>query len=38
VSGLAAQAELAELVAALGVDAERVKETYDSLLRPAAVS
>lgn len=35
VSGLVAQAELADLVAALGVDAERVEETYDSLLRAA---
>jgi adenylate cyclase class 2 len=36
VPGLAAQAVLADLVAALGVDAERVEQTYDSLLRAAA--
>jgi adenylate cyclase class 2 len=32
-AGLATQAELAGMATALGVDAERVEETYDSLLR-----
>lgn len=32
-AGLAAQAELAGMVSALGVNGERVEETYDSLLR-----
>jgi adenylate cyclase, class 2 len=32
-AGLAAQAELADLVAELGVNVERVEQTYDSLLR-----
>lgn len=33
--GLAAQAELVGMVTGLGVDVERVEETYDSLLRAA---
>lgn len=36
--GLAAQAELAGMVGSLGVDTERVEETYDSLLRAAAAA
>lgn len=36
VPGLAAQAELADLAAAVGVDAERVEQTYYTLLRAVA--
>jgi adenylate cyclase class 2 len=38
VPGEAVQAELAAFVAGLGVEAERTEETYDSLVRAAAVS
>jgi adenylate cyclase, class 2 len=38
VSGEAVQAELADFVVSLGVEAERTEETYDSLVRAALTS
>lgn len=38
VSGELVQAELADFVTTLGVDAERTEETYDSLIRAALMS
>jgi hypothetical protein len=36
VPGEAIQAELTEFVAMLGIEAERVEDTYDALIRAAA--
>jgi len=36
VGGEAVQAELAEFAASLGIEAERVEDTYDALIRAVA--